>query len=287
MDGEAALCLRCAVDETRQGFDAGPVDLQPGVTESRSDPERPHWSVASGFGVWVFSIGALLGVQLVAVIAWAFLQQAAGRPVPFEDQQEFLRWIESPPVVLVSVASSVVAHVLTLGLCWAVVTSFGRRSVLEGLGWGWPGQSVVAKVLLVLGTTALMLAVFFVLERALPQSRETAFDRLLKTSQQVRVAIAFLAVFSAPIVEEVVYRGVLYSALRSKIGVVVAVLIVTMLFGAVHFLQYWGAWSSLIGVTLLSFVLTVIRAVTRSIKPCVAIHLLNNVVGALGILSKS
>jgi membrane protease YdiL (CAAX protease family) len=137
---------------------------------------------------------------------------------------------------------------------------------------------------MVIGTTVLMLTIFFVLERTLPASRETAFDRLLKTSQQVRVAVAFLAVFSAPIVEEVVYRGVLFSSLRNRTGVISAVLVVTILFGAVHFIQYWGAWSSLVGVTLLSFVLTVIRAVTRSLKPCVAIHLLNNVVGALGIL---
>jgi membrane protease YdiL (CAAX protease family) len=233
--------------------------------------------------VWLFSIGALFGVQIIVILGWAAVLQASGSP-PFEDQQEFLRWIESPPVVLVSVASSVVAHLLTLALCWAMVTRFGRRSLLDSLGWRWLGPPVVVKILMVIGTTVLMLAIFFVLERTLPASRETAFDRLLKTSQQVRVAVAFLAVFSAPIVEEVVYRGVLFSALRNRTGVISAVLVVTILFGAVHFVQYWGAWSSLVGVTLLSFVLTVIRAVTRSLKPCVAIHLLNNVVGALGIL---
>lgn len=287
-----ALCPGCAslrsgaTGETVSGQPASYVESpSPSAEHGGEDPDRPRWSVATGIGVWIFSIAVLLGVQLVAILAWALLSRAAGQEAPLDNRQEFLTWLESPQVVLVSVASSVAGHVLTLAVCWAVVTRIGRASLLKGLGWSWKGPPVLIKALFVIGTTLLMLAIFFALDRWLPTSRETAFDRLLKTSQEVRVAIALLAVFSAPIVEEVVYRGVLYSALRSRIGVVGAVVIVTSLFGSVHFVQYWGAWSSIIGVTLLSFVLTVIRAATKSIKPCVAIHLLNNVVGAVGILS--
>jgi len=110
----------------------------------------------------------------------------------------------------------------------------------------------------------------------LPQSEENSFTELLKSSAKVRIAIAVLATFTAPVVEEAVYRGVLYSGLRKTFGVAPTVLLVTLMFAGVHVLQYMGAWVSLAGLTLLSLALTLIRARTKSILPCVAIHTVNN-----------
>ena len=110
----------------------------------------------------------------------------------------------------------------------------------------------------------------------LPQSEENSFTELLKSSTRVRIAIAILATFSAPLVEEAVYRGILYSGLRKSFGVAPTVLLVTLMFAGVHVLQYMGAWVSIAGLTMLSLALTVIRARTKSILPCVAIHTVNN-----------
>lgn len=285
--GADGLCTNCASLGSGSGRPASCEGIGPPTdAEAGEDPDHPRWSVASGIGVWVFSIVTLLVTPFVAILLWSLLLQAGGQP-SLDDPQQVLTWLESPKVVLVSVVSSGVAHLLTLAICWAVVTGVGRAPLLQGLGWSWNGPSLLVKIVFVIGTTLLMLAISFALDRALPHSGETAFDRLLKTSHEVRVAVALLAVFSAPIVEEIVYRGVLYSALRSRIGVIGAVIIVTSLFGSVHFFQYWGAWSLIIGITLLSLVLTVTRAVTRSIKPCVAIHLLINAVAAVVIVRGS
>ena len=61
--------------------------------------------------------------------------------------------------------------------------------------------------------------------------------------------VAFLAVFTAPFVEEVIYRGILYSALQRTTGTVLAVVIVTLLFAAVHVPQYWGSPSTIMLLT--------------------------------------
>jgi membrane protease YdiL (CAAX protease family) len=124
-----------------------------------------------------------------------------------------------------------------------------------------------------------------VLSRFLPQSEDNSFTELLKSSREVRVAIAVLATFSAPIVEEVIYRGVLFSALRSRTGVAVAVGLVTMLFAGVHVLQYSGAWVTISGLIFLSLILTVVRARTRSILPSVTIHFVNNAFFSLLIVA--
>jgi membrane protease YdiL (CAAX protease family) len=143
----------------------------------------------------------------------------------------------------------------------------------------------IAKASYVVGVLFAVLVISIVLERVLPNKENTVFDILIKSSPQARIWIALLAVFTAPVVEELVYRGVLYSSLRPRVGLNWAVAIVTLLFSAVHFPQYWGAWGGLAGLTLLSLALTVVRASTRSIFPCIVIHTLNNLVAAIQILS--
>lgn len=123
-----------------------------------------------------------------------------------------------------------------------------------------------------------------VLSRFLPQSEENSFTDLLKSSMRVRVAIAVLATFTAPLVEETVYRGVLFSSLRRSLGLVGTVVLVTLMFAGVHVLQYLGAWVTIAGLTLLSLALTLIRARTKSILPCVLIHTVNNAFFAVLIL---
>jgi membrane protease YdiL (CAAX protease family) len=128
-------------------------------------------------------------------------------------------------------------------------------------------------------------AVIPIAERVLPE-QETPFERILRVSPWVRISVAFMAVATAPLTEEVVYRGVLYPALSSRVGRGAAVAVVTALFGLVHFPQYWGAWASLSRIMLLSFVLTLTRARARSIQPCFAIHLLNNIIGSALIIAE-
>jgi hypothetical protein len=109
---------------------------------------------------------------------------------------------------------------------------------------------------------------------------------MLKASNAVRYVVAFLAVFTAPLAEELVYRSLLYSPLKRALGTIGAVAIATYLFAMVHVLQYWGAWGSLTCLLILSLFLTMIRAATKSLLPCVAIHTLFNTIGAIGILFK-
>lgn len=258
-------------------LEARPEESQP------LDPDRPHWGPSAGIGIWLFSFFALLVMSLLAVLVWYVVESVRGMPLP-QTQQELSEWLLSPNSILVQVLSTVVAHVVTIAACWAVVTGMGRRPFLDSLGWKWEGGSTAAKVGYVFGMAVTMWITLIVLSRLLPQSSETQFDQLLKTSQQVRYAVAFMAVFTAPFVEEVVYRGVLFSGLRSRMGLPLTVAFVTLLFAGVHAYQYWGAWAGLIGLTLLSLVLTLMRARTKSIFPCVAVHLVFNAIQAVFIV---
>ena len=93
--------------------------------------------------------------------------------------------------------------------------------------------------------------------------------------------VAALAVLTAPFVEELIYRGILYSPLQRSVGPPLAIVIVTLLFAAVHFPQYWGTPSTIVLLTLLSLILTVIRAKTGSLLPCVILHTVFNAIQSL------
>lgn len=225
-------------------------------------------------------MAAMFLAQLVALSLWVALR-SQGQSAPLE----LKRLEENPSAILVSVISISFAHLLTLAACWVVVTGSGRRPFFRSLGWEWIGPPRSLKVAYVMTMVVAMYAIIPITERVLPE-QETPFERMLRASPWVRLAIAFMAVATAPLTEEVVYRGLLYPALRSKAGKWAAVMLVTALFGLVHFPQYWGAWASLARIMLLSFVLTVTRAQARSILPCFAIHLLNNLIGGALIIAE-
>ena len=65
-----------------------------------------------------------------------------------------------------------------------------------------------------------------------------------------------------------------------------AIVIVTFLFALVHVPQYWGSPTTIILLTLLSLILTLVRAQTGNLLPCVVLHTLFNAVqSALLILN--
>lgn len=254
---QGAVCPQCL-----------PADLPPA---SRAD--APPWSLASAFLVWLTSVGLTLVVPNVVVIFYVLLvdQSLVGA----------LRQGQLPPrVALIFIISAFVAHVLTLAISWRVVTGGGMRPFLATLGWGWVPQFRWAHAV---GLACLMLVVGPLFEKVLPHG-ETELEKLLNISTSVRVGVALLAVLTAPLVEEIVYRGILYSALERAWGRVASVAVVALLFGAAHFHQYRESLAVIAAILLLSLVLTLLRAATRKLLPCVATHLIFNGIQAVVII---
>jgi membrane protease YdiL (CAAX protease family) len=78
----------------------------------------------------------------------------------------------------------------------------------------------------------------------------------------------------APICEELLFRGFIFSALRNWRGPWPAALITGVLFGAVHGLS--APAQDLLPLAFLGFVLCLIYQQTGSLYPCIVLHLLNN-----------
>lgn len=86
------------------------------------------------------------------------------------------------------------------------------------------------------------------------------------------MAMAFIAlVVIAPLAEEILFRGYMYGKVKSYIGMIPAVLLVSVCFGAVH-----GQWNVALDVFALSIVLCGLRELTGSIWAGVVLHMAKN-----------
>lgn len=231
------------------------------------DPDDPPWGVAEAFALWFSSFLLLAFVPALALAAYAGYKGLAFTPDTLRDVLT-----SDPNAILVSIVAVIPTHLLTVLLAWAVVTRFGKRPFWQTLGWTfgphfdfWMSASL-AVVLLVVG---------WLLLRAVGGG-ETELDQIITSSTAARFTTAFLATASAPFVEELIYRGVLYSALQRAAGVLWAVVGVSTLFALVHAWQYRNNLGVITTITILSFTLTAVRAATRRLLPCFVIHLVFN-----------
>ncbi len=234
-------------------------------------PDNPTWNWMTASGVWLASI-VFLVLPSILVVFYAIAKKVdIGNT---ENLREFL--LNDPTAILIQIILVIPAHALTLTLAWVVITKINKFSFREALGWKWGGFRF--------WHIAVILVVFFLLAAALTAligEQDNELMRILRSSRSAVYIVAFLATFSAPIVEEVIYRGIIYSAFYKAFGVVTAVIAASTLFAGVHFLQYNGDITALIMICLLSLVLTLIRARTGNLLPCIVLHTVFNGIQSL------
>lgn len=232
-------------------------------------PDNPPWNSLSAIGVWIASVLFIGFVPLFLVVPYLALYS-----------KNFADAVQSDPtVILLSIVGIIPAHILTLALAWAVATQFNKFSFQAVFGWQ-SGGFAWWHYLIVLGG-------FFILAAGIGYflpAQDNELLRILRSSRATVYVVAFIATFFAPVVEEVVYRGILYSAIQRSIGIGWAVFIVTALFAGVHFWQYWGSPGTIILISLLSLILTSIRVYTKNLLPCIILHTIFNGIQSLTLI---
>jgi uncharacterized protein len=256
-----------------------PPPAPPAVTQI--DPENPPWAQPHWLGgvkaflIWVGSVACLLFVPLILVVPYMFYRAAT-------EGQGVLAGLANDKIFLfLSVLGVIPAHALTFFMAYLVVT--GRRSYpfLKTLGFSWPaGWSTLKGMVICTLIAAGLFAAGAVVTQIFP-GEKTQLDMLIESSFAARVVTAFLAVATAPLVEELIYRGMLYPAIARVLGSGVAIALVSLLFAAVHFLQYQNNLGVIGVITLVSVTLTTVRAYTRRLLPCFVIHLVFNGIQAV------
>lgn len=260
---------------------AEPPGLRP------SEPLQPRvqkdwftaWQdVTISFGVWIASIVALLIVPVVFALPYLIFRIAKFGPPTAEALST------DKGLIFYSVAGVLPTHMLTVVFIWLVVTYGGRRPFWKNIDFEWPKKysPLIVTLLSVLVATILYLVAVLITKRY--GEHKTDLDLLIESSIYTRMATAFVAVVSAPLAEELIYRGLLYRALEKAAGMGVAIVIVSLLFAGVHVFQYRNNIAVILAITLLSITLTVARAITGKVLPSFIMHLVFNGIQSIFIV---
>ncbi|HET6891863.1 MAG TPA: CPBP family intramembrane glutamic endopeptidase [Pyrinomonadaceae bacterium] len=273
--------------DSQSGFPIANQDLQTQPDASSSsivspplDPNDPPWGFGGALLVWLASVGLIIFLPVVFLIPYS-VQRGLNPAQPDYVQKLAEFAISDKTAIFVQVLSLLPTHILTFAMVWMLVTRFGKYPFREALGWSWPrGLGLWRSVFLAFGLFALANAV----GKLLGADKPTQLEQLINSSLAARYTIAILAVLTAPFVEEFVYRGILFAALQRLVGIVGAAVVVLGLFTVIHVPQYWPNFGVIAAIGLLSLALTIVRAYTGRLLPCIVIHLVFNGITSIILL---
>jgi len=243
------------------------------------DPDNPVWGIPTAFAIWLASLVLQVIVPVFFLVPFIIHRGLSFTSPDFAREAAELA-LTDPTAILLQVISVLPIHLLTLALIWAVVTRFGKRPFFASFGWEWSPQWQILEVLGLIALGGLLFLLSALILKITGADQPTQLEQIINSSLAARYTIAVLAVFTAPFVEEFTYRGLIYSALQRTIGVRAAVVIVFLLFTLIHVPQYRQSIGVIIAVGVLSLVLSVVRAYSGRLLPCVIIHMAFNTIQA-------
>ncbi len=244
-----------------------PAPIRPIALDETPTPDTPPWGIFAAIGVWFASVAFILVIPTFFLLPYLAMQKP-----PIVDSDKIIEFAKSDPTsIFLQIVAILPAHLFTVLIAWLVVTRMRKFSFRRTLGWEMGGFKWWHFVTVLGGffVVATVVGNFF-------PEQENDLVRILHSSRSAVYLIAFVATFTAPFVEEVVYRGVLYSAFQSTLGVPAAFVLVTLLFAVVHVPQYYPSYSTIFLLGLLSLILTSIRVKTHNLLPCIILHTLFN-----------
>ena len=253
-------------DEKDEFYAQLPYPAEPEVVPAAPTPNNPPWNSGEAFGAWFVSVLLILFVPSIFLLPYLLLSGA-----PMADGTEMAKFATSDTAaVLIQMLAILPAHLLTIAVAWLIITR-RKFDFREMVGWETGGFRWWHH-LIILG---LFFAVAAVVGSFFPE-QDNELLRILRSSRAAVFAVAFVATFTAPFVEEVIYRGILYSAFQRTFGTAAGFILVTLLFALVHVPQYWPSYSTIFLLTLLSVILTSVRLFSKNLWPCIVLHTIFN-----------
>lgn len=171
----------------------------------------------------------------------------------------------------------------TVGIVYSIITIKYQIPFKEALGIYFHKtpyffkQGTLAAIAIILGTTL----VSFVFSAFGGVSKQNPY--MFMPEDKIR-AIIFLAIFVAPIVEEIFFRGFMQPALVKTLGAFPGIVITALIFGMSH-TQYFEYNAALVAITTIGLILGITKYYTGSIMPGIFAHLFNNLLAAISLLS--
>lgn len=238
-----------------------------------SPPPQP-WTWRDLILFLIAVVVVLLVSNFVALAIYAALRPVVG-------------WAPSPAAITHNtyflLATQFLAYALLFGYIYFLVVVHYRLNFWSGISWGHLTRSRVVSYIglgIVITVGVQLIPVF------LPDRTHFPLQRLF-SSPGASIAVAVFAVVIAPFMEELIFRGVLFSIFEVHAGIGFAVGATAVLFAAMHIPEYWGAWDHVFLIFLVGLAFSLTRGIKRSLAPSVVMHVTYNACLMVGLLAVS
>ena len=235
-------------------------ELAPDSLEHAPQPASDLWTLRDllffiCFALFAFPLSSLLGL-----VAYVVIKPITGWQTPLVALWE-------NPFFLLTLQS--VFYALLLGFVYLLVALNFRQPFWRALKWRMP--TARQSLRFILGGILLALTARF-FPTLLPEQQDFPLERLF-SSPAAAYAIGAFAILVAPFMEELIFRGVLFSIFERQVGPSFAVASTALLFGGLHVPEYWGAWNHVLMILVVGLVFSLARGWTGSLAPSVLLHL--------------
>lgn len=242
-----------------QGSSAPPESLSP---QPSAAPLAPR-------DIWKFRDLLLF----VAFIPFALAASALGVFIVYIVLRPFTRWhlrvdlVQTDTVVLL--IQQCFFYVLILAFLFLLARLQHHQPFWKSLGWRQPTARQVVGYLA--GGCGLAGAITLALALR-PDAQDFPLEKLFN-SRTASFAIGAFAVSVAPVVEELVFRGLLFAVFERAWGWRFAVLGTAVLFAGLHIPEYWHAWNHLIMILVVGLAFSLARGASGSLAPSIILHI--------------
>ena len=240
------------------------TDLQPIQVAPPSRVEDPVWT-----GWEVLALGA---ATVFTILVFLFGITLAAHRLLYPN----LPWIEVAKFPGLIVLSQVLAYLLVLGFMYILVKRDHQQDFWQAIRWNWPQKwsvYVFAGIGLAIGLQAFA--------RLLPIPKNLPMDQFFQTTREAYL-LSFFGVTFAPLLEELFFRGFLYPVLARRLEVAGGVVLTALGFAAIHGAQLQYSWGPVLVIFIVGLVLTLVRAMTKSVAASLLVHIAYN--GTLSLM---
>jgi membrane protease YdiL (CAAX protease family) len=212
------------------------------------------WSGWDVLVITILTLGVLFLAQVVTVLAareW------------MHPRRSWVALAQEPKLVLLA---EFVAYVVVLIYMFLLLEGKYRTGFWKAIRWNWPDTGLLISVF---GVGVLMLG-FDALGKFLPMPKTTPFDQFFGHPTDAYLTAVF-AITLGPLMEELFFRGFLYPVIARRTGAAWGILLTALPFGLMHYAQY-RSWAAVLIIVLVGVVLTIVRAVTKSVASSFLAH---------------
>jgi membrane protease YdiL (CAAX protease family) len=243
----------------------------------RFDPARPaRWGIPDIFlGILAFLVsaflvtGAIVGIGAAAtgLAPGAFAQQYAG---------------------ILGIAGLLGSWVAVISFLLLIVHLKGSGSLRRDLGFSfswWDPLIGFGGAIVVITLNGLIQVVINALTGAPPASNSEAIFGGVMDDKVLLVAMSLMASIGAPIVEELLFRGLALRAIEKRFGAVAGILGSSVLFGALHFDPSTVSVAALIaGISMYGLVFSLLTRWWQRLGPSIFAHIWVNTIATSVLL---